>query len=337
MSCGLNENLILKFKKVVQRLDGAKQITITTHANPDGDAIGSALALFHYVELFKNHVKMIIHNDVPHNFKFLSGSENFEKYNSELHDNFILQSDLLIIVDLNDPNRTKSPSEIIKKTNAFKIVIDHHFAPELFADLSIIETDACSAGELIYKLVKSDDSKTMNRNIAEALYAAILTDTGSFRFPRTDGETHRIIADIIDRGADPVYLYENIYNIRPFKSVKLLGEAFANLELYYDGTLCLMALSKGHFQRSGASEEDVEDIVENFLTIKGVKIGVLLSESLTNDEIRISFRSKDDISIREIALKFNGGGHKHAAGARVYNTPLKDVKSKIIEAVSEVL
>lgn len=336
MSCGINEQMESKFKEIKNRIEKSKQITITTHGNPDGDAIGSALSMYHYIKLFDKKVKIIIHDDVPHNFKFLEGAEHFEIYNADIHNNFILNSDLLFIVDLNDPKRTKSPAEILIKTQAFKIIIDHHYAPELFADLSIIETDASSTGELIYKLIKSDVSKRINKEIADALYSAILTDTGSFRFPRTDGETHRIIADLIDIGSDPVNLYENIYNIRPFKSVKLLGEAFAGMELHFDGKLCIMALEKEHFERANAGEEDVEDIVENFLTIKGVKVGVLISDSLTTQEVRISFRSKDDISIRDIAMQFDGGGHKHAAGARVYNTAIDEVKHRVIKAISKI-
>ena len=159
MSCGINKDLILKFKEIINRIEKAKQITITTHANPDGDAIGSALALFHYIKFFKNNTKIIIHNDVPHNFKFLKGTNFFEKYNSEIHNDFIMNSDILIIVDLNDPDRTKSPAEIIKTTTAFKIIIDHHFATEIYADISVIETNACSTGELIYKLIETDETK----------------------------------------------------------------------------------------------------------------------------------------------------------------------------------
>jgi bifunctional oligoribonuclease and PAP phosphatase NrnA len=273
---------------------------------------------------------MIIHSPVPYNYKFLKGSENIIQYNEEC-DDFILSSDLIFVIDLNDVERTKSPAAAIKKSSAYKIVIDHHLEPKEFADLYLTDDEATSAGELVYQLIKNDKQNYLNDAISSCLYSAIMTDTGSFRFPRTDGNVHRIIADLIDQGANPVELFENIYNIRPSKVVKLLGEAFGGLELFFSGELCVMTLDKSLFLRAGAVEEDVEDIVEQSLTIEGVKVGILFSECLQKEEIRISFRSKGDISVRDIALKFNGGGHKNAAGARIFNTSLNEAKRLVLK------
>ncbi|MFC2131428.1 bifunctional oligoribonuclease/PAP phosphatase NrnA [Bacteroidota bacterium] len=325
--------IIQNINKIINR---SKRIAITTHVNPDGDAIGSTLAFYHYLKTKGIDSRIILHSPMPYNYKFLSGSSEIIKYSPD-NDEFIMSADAIFIIDLNDVDRTKSLSEVIKKSKAVKIVIDHHIDPRDFADLYLVDSEATSAGELIYYLIKNMSNFQLTAEISECLYAAIMTDSGSFRFPRTDGNVHRIIADLIDNGADPVKLYENIYNIRPSRVVKLTGEAFAGHEILLNGSLCIMTLKREHFLKAGALDEDVEDIVEQSLTIEGVKIGILFSESLKKDEIRISFRSKGDISVRDIAVKFNGGGHKPAAGARLNNISIEEAKEKIIEAVGEIL
>ena len=128
-----------------------------------------------------------------------------------------------------------------------------------------------------------------------------------------------------------------IYNTRPARVVKLLGEAFAGLEMLFEGKLCVLTLTKEHFKRADASNEDVEDIVEQSLTIKGTQVGILFSQMLDTDEIRIAFRSKGDIFIRDVATKFNGGGHQHAAGARLYNIPMDEAKAMVIKEVEKLI
>jgi len=324
------------FEPIHEIINNSSKITITTHVNPDGDAIGSTLAFYHYLISQKKECKIIIHSTIPYNFSFLEGSEYISQYNDSF-DDFILSSDTIFVIDLNDIERTKSPADIIKKSKAKKVIIDHHINPKDFADVYLVDDNATSAGELVYYLIKSNDSFKFTSTISECLYAAIMTDTGTFRFPRTDGSIHRIIADLIDNGANPVYLYEKIYNTRPPRVVKLFGEAFAGLEILFDGKVCVMTLTREHFKRAGAKNEDVEDIVEQSLTIKNVEIGILFSEMLDSDEIRISFRSKGDINIREVAVKFNGGGHQHAAGARFYNASIEEAKKLMLKEVGELI
>jgi len=327
------ETIFIKIKDII---NNSKRITITTHVNPDGDAIGSTLAFYNYLKLYDKECRLIIHSPVPYNFKFLPGADEIMQYD-EAMDDYILTSDAIFVIDLNDIDRTKSPAETIKKSESNKIVIDHHINPKEFADIYLVDDEATSAGEIVYYLLKSDKSFKLNKEISECLYSAIMTDTGTFRFPRTDGSIHRIIADLIDNGADPVYLFEKIYNTRPARVMKLFGEAFAGIELMADGKLCIMTLTKKHFLKAGAKNEDVEDIVEQSLAIQNVQVGILFSEMLDSDEIRISFRSKGDIFIRDVAVKFNGGGHQHAAGARIYNTPMDVAKKLVIHDVLKIL
>jgi phosphoesterase RecJ-like protein len=157
-----------------------------------------------------------------------------------------------------------------------------------------------------------------------------MTDTGSFRFPKTNSTTHRIIADLIDAGADPVSIYDSVYNQFPVSSARLKGIGYANLELYHEKRVCLMTISQKDFQITGAKEEETEGFVESLLAIQDVKVGILLIDSPKSNQIRCSFRAKADAEVRSLAEKFNGGGHAQAAGARVSGMSLEELKKIII-------
>jgi phosphoesterase RecJ-like protein len=177
----------------------------------------------------------------------------------------------------------------------------------------------------------------MSHGVAESLYLAIMTDTGSFRFPRTDALVHLIISELIECGADPVMLYEEVYNKIPFSSMKLLGEAYAGMEIYSEGKFCLMTIPRDLFAKTGSKEDDIENFVESILRIDGVKVGVLITELPDRSEFRVSFRSKGNYNIRDIAFQFGGGGHLNAAGARIYNTTLAEVKEKLVSSIIKMI
>ena len=260
--------------------------------NPDGDAIGSAMGMYHFINILGTEARVIINDKVPYNFKFLSETENIEFYSDAEHDNYINSADLIIVVDLNDITRLKNMKKVIDNSSATKLLIDHHIDPKEFADIYVIDTDASSAGELIFRFFSTFTDVELNKKVAECLYAAIMTDSGNFRFPRTDAELHRIVADLIDLGADPVSSYNEIYAKVPYRKMKLLGYAYSNMDLQYNGNLCLMMIAAEDIVKAGATEEDVEDFVETGLNIEGVKICILMTETRDKSVIRLSFRSK---------------------------------------------
>ncbi len=326
----IKENKSAQLQGAFELLTKSDNLVITTHVNPDGDAVGSALAVYFYAKQKGRSAHVIIDSEVPFNYKFLEGSDQIHINKQERDEQIILNADTICVVDLNDSKRLKSLREPVLKSKATKMVIDHHMEPREFADHYYVDTDASSAGEMIYNVIKMDDELILDKNIADALYAAIMTDTGSFRFPRTDGDVHRIIADLIDSGADPVTLYDEIYNTLPYGGFRLMGCAFKSTELYYDNQFAIMKIAREDFKTANAAEEEVENIVESSLSIKGVKVGILVTEMPDRNEFRLSFRSKGNYSIRDLAMKFDGGGHFHAAGARVYNSTLDEVAASVI-------
>ncbi|MDQ1266113.1 MAG: bifunctional oligoribonuclease and phosphatase NrnA [Bacteroidota bacterium] len=309
----------------------AKNVVITSHINPDGDALGCELALYYYLTSKGAKVDILNYSPLPELYKFMDSDNIIRLYDSALHDGIIAAADTIIIPDLNDVTRIKTLQKPVTESKAKKIVLDHHQEPREFADLYIIDSDASSAGEIIWQLLKMDKDYGMSQKAANALYLAIMTDTGCFRFPRTDSFVHSIIADLIEAGADPVGGYEQVYNRISFGALKLLGEAFAGMEQYFDGRLCLMTLRREHFEKTGTNEDDVENFVEKTLSVNGAKVGILITELPGKSEIRMSFRSKEGYSIRELALHFNGGGHSHAAGARVYDGDFETVKREVLD------
>ncbi len=306
-------------------------ILLTTHLNPDGDAIGSILGLYHFLKLANKNSRIVISDPVPQNLKFLDGASEIEIFDDNKNYPWFESLDLILILDLNDVTRLKGLEKFILKSNAKKVVIDHHIEPKEFADFYLIDTEASSTGELIYKIITQDKLHKINKSIAENLYAAILTDSGSFRFPRTDEEVHLIIAELIRNGADPVKIYEEIYNKNSYNKIKLLGKGYSNLELFFNNIFCLMTLKKEDFLTTKTDSSDLENFVESLMAINGVKIGVLIAEIPDANEIKISLRSKGNYSVRDLAVKFNGGGHLNAAGARVINESLESVKKGLMK------
>lgn len=320
---------------IKKQILNSNYILISTHTNPDGDAIGSEIALYNLFKKLGKKVYIINDSPTPDNLKFLDVSNSIITYGQSTDTHHFYSADLIIIVDLNDPKRLKSVQEPVKNSRAYKIVIDHHLEPQKFADLYSIDTESTSTGQLIYHLFKQFPEISLDKESSTALYAAIMTDTGSFRFFRTNAETHITIADLINNGADPVEIYEKIYNTNSLPAVKILGEALSNMKLYLDGKMCLMMITDDMFRRTGAKNDDIDNFVEKTLSVAGVELGVLISNMPGKNEIRISLRSKGNISVRDIAASFGGGGHFHAAGARLFDISLDDAKSKVIEVAAK--
>ena len=300
-------------------LSSSKKISIFSHKNPDGDAIGSGLALYHYLK--KNHeVKFIVPNDFPDFLRWMPNSKDiaiYERCDKEAVDLFIKESDLLFLLDFNTLGRIDMLGERVTEANGTKILIDHHQQPDefdyVFSDVSMPAT--CQMMYHFLMLLEGDTAITPK--ISECIYTGIMTDTGSFRFPNTSPETHRVIAHLLELGADKEKIHTNVYDSSPLSRFKVLGQAMRNLRVIYDYHTAYITLTSEELKRCRYQKGDTEGIVNYGLGIKNVKFAAIFIEDEEQKIIKISLRSKGNFDVNQFSRNHcNGGGHINAAGGR---------------------
>lgn len=324
------------FKRILKIIEENNSFLITTHINPDGDAIGCELALAYFLRKLNKEFYIINHSSTPDNYLFLDDEKLIKKYHPSL-DEIILNVDVIIAVDFNQLGRVRSMMNVFEKSKAYKIVIDHHRNPQNFVNEIFTDIDAPATGILIYQLIKNYDVNLIDQKIAEALYAAIMTDTGSFRFERITPEVHLIIADLISKGADPTYIYNKIYNENSYKRILLFGNSILNMKLTDDQRIAYMILDQETLNRFNdpESEFDTDGFINFCLSVKSVTVGLLFYE-LPNT-VKVSLRSKGKFPVNKLAEKFGGGGHLNAAGIRFEGMKLNDVLPLVLNTTIEEL
>jgi phosphoesterase RecJ-like protein len=221
----------------------------------------------------------------------------------------------------------------VTESAALKIVVDHHLDPAPFAGLYCVDEEATSTGEIVYRILRELDLRAMTPGAATALYCAIMTDTGSFRYPRVDPETFRICADLIERGADPVAIYSAVYERWTPGRIRLLGAMLEGLAVDCGGRLAHVTVTREVLRLTGTSEEDTDNFTSYPMSIRGVVVGILFLE--LEGEIKMSFRSRGAIPVNELAREFGGNGHLNAAGARIAGVPLDEVRMRVIAAATK--
>lgn len=322
-------------EKIIETIKKYNNFVITSHVNPDGDSLGCELALKHFLRKMGKNVTILNHNETPKFYEFLDKNNEILKFEYLKHLNLILNADVIIIVDTNQPDRLRSLEKPVLQSRAIKVVIDHHLEANSFADLYLIDEQATSTAEILYKLFNEIDSNLLDYEIAHPLYTAIMTDTGSFRFPRTDIETHQIIAHLLHFGVDPTEVYSKVYERWSLGRIQLLGKAISTIKTKYNGRLAYMICTIEMFETTGTTEVETDNFTNYPMSIEGVQIGLLFNE--LDDGVKISFRSKGDIPVNELAKEFGGGGHKNAAGARLFNIKLKDVLKEVLKKAEKYL
>lgn len=324
----------IDFEKFYQIIEKHSGFVITTHVNPDGDAIGSEMALYHFIKSYKKQVKVINYNSTPKYYRFLDPKGVIEVFAGN-HEEFFQNTDVIFFIDLNELSRVKTIAPAAEKSKALKVIIDHHQPNHKFADLEFSDVEASSTGEIIYKLIAHSDNKIINKDIAVSLYAAIMTDTQSFRLPRSTAEVYRIAADLIDKGANPSEIYRNIYEINDPGRFYLLSETLSNMTSIEDGRIIYFIVRQDMFERTKTMEPDVENFINYGLQIETAEIVIFFVE--LKDGIKMSFRSRNHIPINELAKEFGGNGHRNAAGARMFDVKLDDLLPKVIDKAKTFL
>lgn len=326
---------MLDYKILSEILINNNSFLITTHVNPDADAIGSEMAVYQILKELGKTVHIVNYSPTPYYLTFLDNDKVIRKYNPEIHDSFFGEVDVLIALDFNNPKRIVKMESVFMNSKAVKICIDHHQHPSDFVDHAFIEVSYAATGHLIFEFIVETNIVELYKEIAVPLYAAIMTDTGSFRFDRTTAEIHRIAAELLEAGADPAEIYNCIYDRSQIGKIKLLGECLSNIGLTPDKQIAYMIITQEALQRSGAEESEVDGFVNFCLSIDGVKIGLLFFE--LKDGLKLSLRSKGTIPVNLLAEELGGGGHTNAAGTRVFNQQLNGYVEMVLEKAEKYL
>jgi phosphoesterase RecJ-like protein len=308
---------------------------LTTHVNADGDGLGSELALASWLQNIDKEVRIVNCSPTPDVYRFLDPQNTIYFYDAERDSPRIFSADVIMMVDTNDPARLQSMQQSYLQSPAYKICIDHHLDATPFADLFVIDTDATSTGEIVYRMLRRSSLTSLNQDAASALYCAIMTDTGSFRYPRADAEILRIAADLVEEGADPVRIYSEVFEQWTKGRIHLLGEALSTMGIAHEGRVAYLSITKDMLQRTNTKEEDTDNFTVYPMSLNGVQIGILFLE--LNDGMKVSFRSKGKIPVNELAREFGGNGHLNAAGARIDHGSLEHYRQKIVEAAKAYL
>ncbi len=305
---------------------------VTTHLGPDGDAIGSQIALARFLQKLDKSAAMVNSDEVSYNLDWMPGVEDVEVFDGSMHQREALaEADVVFVLDTNDEERLGKIGSMVRDSTATTVLIDHHLEPEQWFDVEFIRDTAAATGELIYEMVEAVDPGLIDAEVATALYTAIMTDTGSFRYSNVTPRLHRIVADILERGdIEPAPIHETIYDRESMPGLRLLGRMLNRIRLRYNDQLAYSVVTQRMVEDTGASWDDKKGFVNYVLSIEGVKAALLFSE--VDDGSKISFRSEADVRVDEWARHFGGGGHRNAAGAYVKRPTFENVIEDVIDA-----
>lgn len=312
----MTDQELLKLKKF---LSAPKKVAIIMHRSPDGDAIGSSLGLCHFLERFKHTVVVISPNAWPDFLRWMPGTKGIVDFSKKPDNAFkaIRYADLIVCLDFNALKRIDELGGAVAKSKAMKLMIDHHPQPDDFADIMLHSTHASSTAELVFDFIDMlGERKKLNRNIANCLYAGIMTDTGSFRFSSTTVHTHNVAAALMEHGAETTKVHHLIDDNNREIKLKLFGYALLEkMKILPEYATGFISLDHSDLKQFDYKEGDTEGLVNEPLSVKGVMFSALFTEKKEGEGIKISFRSKENFDVNRFArAHFNGGGHLNAAG-----------------------
>jgi len=317
------------YKEAARLIQNAERILFASHINPDGDTLGSACALAHLAEQAGKTVQLFCQDSVPEQYSFLVGSAGYSSKVNEL-----TPADLLVVLDCSEPWRLGEEAEQLLKVAPRALNIDHHAGGTPLGEVNLLDTTAAAAGVLVHELL-AELGWQVDLPVAEALYTAIDTDTGSFRYPNTDARSLRVVADLIESGLRPNKVAERLYESNRPQKYRLLGKALDTLELLHDGGLALLIVTEAMYAETGASVEDTAVIVDYARGISGVEVGAFLRQDGA-EKVKLSLRSKDGVAVNDLVKPIGGGGHRCAAGATFTGT-LAEARDWVVEAVGKEL
>lgn len=317
------------WKDVAKSIREHTNFVLTTHVNPEGDAIGSEVALGAFLEDLGKKVTIVNSSPTPLNSAFLDPDGKIKVYPADYDQKTIENADAVIIVDVNNWAHVGVFADAIRNSPPRpRICIDHHQGgDEGFADIVVSDTSAAAAGVMVYELIRFMKGE-ITPCIADAIYTSIITDTGTFRFSNTDERVFRIAADLAAGGVEPFSLHRKVFSKTP-AAVKLLGSVLGTLDGTPDGKLAWIHATRSMFDDAGADYEDSDGLLEIVRSTKGIEFCLFFKE-LPSGKIKISFRSNGKVDVYEIARQLGGGGHRMASGVSVAG-PMDDAIRNVVD------
>lgn len=307
------------FEELKSLLSEPKRIVLLPHRNPDGDAIGSTLAMRLYLSKLGHSCEVISPNDFPKFLKWMEGAKDIQiaEYNPGHSRRTIEKAELIFLLDFNTTARIDEVGEWLDRSEAYKVLIDHHQEPDQF-DFMYSDVEMPATCQMVYKFIEAmGHLNLIDVSLAECIYTGILTDTGGFRYRTTSAETHRIVANLLEKGLDLDKIYNEVYDNQSVGRLKLLGVTLDSLIALPDYRTAYMKLTRAEQADYGMQKGDTEGFVNYGLGINNNVLSVFFIEDQQRDFIKISFRSKGGFDVNQFARKhFNGGGHISAAGGR---------------------
>ncbi len=312
-----------KVEQILDSIHKSEQIVITTHVSPDGDALGSTLALYHFIKKRGKSVRVIVPNSYPYFLKWMHGTNEVEifEYNPSAGEHILLNADLIFSLDYNITKRAGGVGRVIEESSATKIMIDHHPHPGESFDIYVSHPEISSTSELIFRLIyQAGCYEEMSRFEAESVFCGMMTDTGGFTYNSGSPEIYQIISLLLRKGVDKDAIYSKVFNNYSEERFRLLGFTLSQrMEVYHDCHSALLYLSNDDQSQFKFSKGDTEGFVNYPLSIKGIIFSTFIRQE--ENMIKISFRSQGSFPCNDFASEyFNGGGHLNASGGEFYGT-----------------
>lgn len=322
----MNKKFLDIMENAIKMIKKSNSIYVASHINPDGDNVGSTLALVMALKKMNKDVTPLLTGEIPSDYKFLPKIDLYEDYSGDLH-----PIDLFIAVDSADADRLGINKPLLDVSKNI-LNIDHHISNTNFGMINLVDDKASATGELIYHLIKAMGIE-IDIDIATCLYTAISTDTGSFIYDNVTDQTHEIIADLIRVGIDKSDINIQLYGSRSMEKTKLFIKSLSTLKLFNDNKIAIVQVSQKMLEDTGTTLDDTEGIISFVREIESVEVACILKES-EELKTKISMRSKKYINVSDIAANFNGGGHIRAAGGTIYAN-IKEAEPIVVNKIKE--
>ena len=311
----------------------SKKIGITYHVSPDGDAVGSVLALFNALKSLNKDCYIISKDTLSENLKFLKGSDEITGEITEPVD----ETDIVVVLDCGNLERV---SANLKEFTGTIVNIDHHLSNDKYGDVNYIDSNAAATAEIVFELlnlmgISFEKENSVIKDIGTCMYTSIVTDTGAYRHSNVTERTHKISAILKKIGVDNTFIYQSLFDNKDFSRIKLIGKALSNMQLILNGKVALLELDKAFTEDLGIDIGDTSDIISYGLQIKGVEVTLLLKE--VEDGVKASLRAKSYVDVRKIAEVFGGGGHVRASGIKIKNMSMEEAKYEILNEIQKEL